>query len=90
MTPMNLTLLWAIGGFIQAILIVRFVIEEREAPAFLSLALTLFAPIVSVLTIGVCVLGITDWLSTCKFPKQVKKGELQTNTAVVNQLGIKN
>ena len=78
MTPMNLTLLWAIGGFIQAILIVRFVIEERDTPAFLALALTLFAPIVSALTLGVCVLGITDWFFTCKFPKRGKKGELHT------------
>ena len=67
MTPMNLTLLWAIGGFIQAILIVRFVIEERDAPAFLALFLTLFAPIVSALTLGVCVLGITDWLFRVSF-----------------------
>jgi hypothetical protein len=86
MTPMNLTLLWAIGGFIQAILIVRFAIEERDAPVFLALALTLFAPIVSVLTLGVCVLGITDWLCTCKFPNQVKKGELHTENSRKIQL----
>lgn len=70
MEPINVELLWLLGGYIQALMIVRYTsAKDTDHPVAAVCMLLVFAPLVTVILGIALIYGLTYWLSTGRLPE---------------------